>query len=198
VGVLTVQDLTKVQDVKYEDYLFEWMNRPMDLGKVFPIRVLYVKKTELESALIFTFHHSSTDAIRACTFMRKVIEIYNSGVINDSVVSEDIRTSRNGDELIEFLQSKRPRVQHYYLRLLYSIFYRLVLAAIPFPARIFQDKSGHSRIINLCNRTIGPKELKELESKATSVGVELNDILLASAYRLVEKWNGMHGAEKYA
>jgi len=29
-GVLTVQDLTKVQDAKYEYYLFEWMNRPMD------------------------------------------------------------------------------------------------------------------------------------------------------------------------
>ena len=192
-GVLTVQDLTKVQDIKYEDYLFKWMNRPMDLGKVFPVRVLLIKKTELEFALIFTFHHSTTDALRACTFMRKVIETYNSGVFNDSDLSEDIRMSRKGDELIEFLQSKRPRVQHYYMRLLYSIFYRLVLAAIPFPARIFQDKSGHSKIINLCNRTIGPKELKELESKATSVGVELNDILLASAYRLVEKWNGMHG-----
>jgi NRPS condensation-like uncharacterized protein len=193
VGVLTAQDSTEPQDADYESYLFEWMNLPMDLGKVFPVRVLLLKRNRVSSKLIFTFHHSSTDALRACIFMRKVIETYNNGVFKDSELSEDIRTSRTGDELFIFGQSQRPRVKYYYLRISYSIFYRLVLAAIPFPARIFHDNSGNSRTAHLCNRTVGPTECKELEFKAASAGVELNDILLAASYRVVEKWNTMHG-----
>ena len=32
-GPLSFQDLTKLQDANYERHLFEWMNRPMDLGR---------------------------------------------------------------------------------------------------------------------------------------------------------------------
>jgi len=192
-GVLSVQELAELQDANYERYLSEWMNQPMDIRKGFPVRVLLVKKNEVESSLVFTFHHSATDGLRALLFMRRVIESYNSELSRDSQSPEDIRMSRKGDELLEFANSQRSRVEHYYIKMISNLFHRFVIAAFLPPTRVFHDKSGHSRELHLCFETIGPGDLKQIESKATSAGVELNDILLAACYIVVEKWNSMHG-----
>jgi len=57
-----------------------------------------------------------------------------------------------------------------------------------------QDNEGAtSKAIACGNATIGPEKLSKLEAKAASVGVEVNDILLASSYRMVDIWNRMHG-----
>jgi len=192
-GVLTVQDLAELQDANYERYLSEWMNQPMDIRKRFPFRALLIKKNEAESSLVFTFHHSATDGLRGVLFIRKVIEIYNNEVSKVSRQSEDVRIYRKGDELLEFTHSQRPRVEHYYMKIISSLFHRFVIAAYPPPTRVFHDKSGHSKELYLYNKPIGPTELEQIESKAGSAGAELNDILLAAAYRVVEKWNSMHG-----
>lgn len=192
-GVLTVQDLAELQDTDYERYLSEWMNQPMDIRKRFPFRALLLRKNEVESSLVFTFHHSATDGLRGILFIRKVIEIYNNEVSKVSRPSEDVRISRKGDELLQFARSQRPRVEHYYMKIIASLFYRFVIAAYPPPTRVFHDRSGHSKELHLCNKLIGPRELGQIESKAGSAGVELNDVFLAACYTVVEKWNSMHG-----
>jgi NRPS condensation-like uncharacterized protein len=192
-GVLTVQDLAELQDVDYERYLSEWMNQPMDIRKGFPVRVLLLRKNEAESTLVFTYHHSVTDGLRGILFIRKVIESYNNEVSVDTRPSEDIRTSRKGDELLKFARSQRTRVEHYYMKIIASLFHRFVIAAYPPPTRVFHDGSGHSKELHLCNKLISPRELGQIESKVGSAGVEVNDVFLAACYRVVEKWNSMHG-----
>jgi NRPS condensation-like uncharacterized protein len=73
--VLEVQDLVALQAQKdsaqadtgtlYEQRLHEWINRPLDTRKSFPFRVLLLKKGIAEYTLIFTFHHSAVDGVRA-------------------------------------------------------------------------------------------------------------------------------------
>ena len=192
-GVLSVPDQAQLQDTNYESYLSSWMNQPFNIKKEFPVRVLLLRKNELESSLVFTFHHSAADGLRALLFVRKVIESYNNELSEDSKSCEDIRINRKRDELLEFAHSQRSKVGHYYRKMISSLFHRFVIAALPPPTRIFHDKSGQSRELHFCFKIISPREFRQIQSKARSAGVELNDIFLAACYRVVEKWNSMHG-----
>ncbi len=190
-GVLTV--VTGRGDEDYDKLLFEWVNKPMDLRRQLPLRVLLYRKGETQSMLVFTFHHSAADGLRAIFFIRKIIEYYNNDVAKDAHPLEDIRLSIKGDPLFQFAQTHRARVRNYYRKMAYDILYRLVLAAIPSPSRVYCKGSGRSRDTFFCNATIGPEGLSKLEVKAASAGVEVNDILLASSYRMLDIWNRMHG-----
>lgn len=192
-GVLSVQHLASLQDANYERCLSEFLNQRIDVRKVFPFRVLLLRKNEVECSLIFTFHHSAVDGLRALLFIRRIIESYNNEVSEDSQSPEDIRIYSKRDELLEFANSQRSRVEHYYVKMISNLFHRFVIDAFPPPARVFHDKSGDSKEIDHYARTISPTELEQIGSKATSAGVELNDLLLAACYRVVEKWNSMHG-----
>lgn len=203
-GVLTVQDLaSKLQyadirdevqiSAQYEKCLCDWLNRPLDIKKGFPLRVVVLRKSEVESSLIFTFHHSAADGLRAVLFIRRIIEGYNNEVPSDSPLLEDPRIYRGRDELLEFANSQRSRVEHYYVKMIFSLFGRFVINAVPPPTRVFHDSSGDSKEIGYYSRAIDPVELEQIELKSRSAGVELNDLLLAACYRVVEKWNGMHG-----
>jgi len=190
-GVLTEVDGRGGQE--YEKVLFEWVNKPMDLRKQLPLRVLLYRKSETDSMLVFTFHHSAADGLRAMFFIRKIVEYYNDGDIKDVPPPEDIRLSSKGDALFQFAQTHRARVKNYYWKIAYDIAYRLVLAAVPWPSRVYCKATGRSRDTFFCNATIGPEGLGRLEGKAASAGVEVNDILLASSYRMVDIWNRLHG-----
>jgi len=192
-GVLTVQALPSLPDASYDNCLFEFLNQRIDIRKVFPFRVLLLRKNEVECSLVFTFHHSAADALRALLFIRRIIESYNNEVSENSQSPEDTRIYSKRDELLEFANSQRPRVEHYYVKMISNLLYRFVIDAFPPPTRVFHDRSGHSKEIEHYARTISPAELEQIMSKATSAGVELNDILLAACYRVVEKWNSMHG-----
>jgi len=192
-GVLSIADLTQLQDTNYESYLSCWMNQPLNIKKEFPVRVLLLRKNERESSLVFTFHHSTADGLRALLFVRRVIESYNNKHSQDSKFCEDIRINRKGDELLQFAHSQRPKVDRYYRKMIFSLFHRFVIAALPPPTRVFHDKSGQSRDLQLCFKIVSPGEFGQIQSKARSAGVELNDIFLAACYRVVEKWNSMHG-----
>jgi len=192
-GVLSIADQTQLQDTNHESYLSSRMNQPLNIKKEFPVRVLLLRKNELESSLVFTFHHSAADGLRALLFVRKVIESYNNELSQNSKSCDDIRINRKGDELLEFAHSQRSKVESYYRKMISSLFHRFVVAALPPPTRVFHDKSGQSRELHFCFKIIGPWELKQIQSKARSAGVELNDIFLAACYRVVEKWNSMHG-----
>jgi len=192
-GVLSVPDQAQLRDTNHESYLSSWMNQPLNIKKEFPVRVLLLRKRGRESLLVFTFHHSAADGLRALLFVRKVIESYNNEFPKNSEPEGDIRINRKGDELLEFAHSQRSKVQHYYRKMIYSLFHRFVIAALPPPTRVFHDKSGHSKELGFCFRVIGPREFEQIQSKARSAGVELNHIFLAACYRAVEKWNSMHG-----
>jgi len=192
-GVLSIADQAQLQDTDYESYLSSWMNQPLNIKKEFPVRVLLLKKNERESSLVFTFHHSAADGLRALLFVRKVIESYNNELSKGSKSSGDIRINRKGDELLEFAHSQRAKVDHYYRKMISSLFHRFVIAAIPTPTRVFHDKSGQSRELHFCFKIISPGEFRQIQSKARSAGVELNHIFLAACYRAVGKWNSMHG-----
>jgi NRPS condensation-like uncharacterized protein len=192
-GVLSVADQAQLQDTNYESYLFSWMNQPLNIRKEFPVRVLLIRKNEGEASLVFTFHHSAVDGLRALLFVRKVIESYGNKLSQDSKSPGDIRINRKGDELLEFAHSQRSKVEHYYRKMISSVFHRFVIAALPPPTRVFHDKSGQSRELHFCFKIVRPKEFGQIQSKAKSAGVELNDIFLTACYRAVEKWNSIHG-----
>jgi len=191
--VLSIADQAQLQGTNYKSYLSSRMNQPFNIKKEFPVRVLLLKKNERESSLVFTFHHSAADGLRALLFVRKVIEIYNNELSQDSKSPGDIRINRKGDELLEFAHSQRPKVERYYRKMIFSLFHRFVIAALPPPTRVFHDKSGRSKELHFCFKIISPKEFGQIQSKARSAGVELNDIFLAACYQVVEKWNSMHG-----
>ena len=192
-GVLSVQDLGELQDTNYERHLSAWINQPMNIREGFPLRVLLLRKSEAESSLVFTFHHSAADGLRTLLFIRKVIESYDNQVSDDSQAPEDIRIFRRGDELLEFAHSQRSRVEHYYMKMVSSLFHRLFTAPLSPPTRIFHDNLGQWEEIHFCFETISPPEFQQIESKSKSVGVTLNDILLAACFRTIEKWNVVHG-----
>ncbi len=192
-GVLSVADQAKLQDTDHNSYLSSWMNQPLNIKKEFPVRALLLRKNERESSLVFTFHHSAVDGLRALLFVRKVIESYNNGLSQDSESCGDIRINRKGDELLEFAHSQRSKVEHYYRKMIASLFHRFAIAALPPPTRIFHDKAGKSRELRFCFNIISPREFKQIQSKAISAGVELNHIFLAACYQAVEKWNSIHG-----
>jgi len=191
--VLNVPDHAQLQSTSYEGYISSWMNKPLDIRKEFPVRVLLLKKDERESSLVFTFHHSAADGLRALLFVRKVIEHYNNELSRESKSCGDIRINRKGDELLEFAHSQRSKVEHYYRKMIFSLFHRFVISVFPFPTRAFHDKSGQSRKLHFYSKTISRGEFEQIQSKAMSAGVGLNDIFLAACYRTVEKWNNMHG-----
>lgn len=192
-GVLSVPDHAQLQDTNHESYLSSWMNQALNIKKEFPVRVLLLRKNERESLLVFTFHHSAADGLRALIFIRKVIESYNNELSKNSKSLVDIRINRKGDELLEFAHSQRSKVEHYYRKMIFSLFHRFVIAAFPPPTRVFHDKSGQSRELGFCFKIVRPREFEQVQSKARAAGVELNHIFLAACYRAVERWNNMHG-----
>jgi NRPS condensation-like uncharacterized protein len=192
-GVLSVQDLGELQDTDYERHLSAWINQPMNIREEFPLRVLLLRKNEVESSLVFTFHHSAADGLRTLLFIRKVIESYDNEVSGDPQAPKDIHILRRGNELLESAHSQRSTVEHYYMRMISSLFHRFSIALLSPPTRISHDKRGQWQEIRFCFETINPPELQQIESKSKSVGVTVNDILLAACFRTMEKWNRLHG-----
>ena len=191
-SVLTVWDTAKLEATGYQGCLAEWINQPMDLGKGFPVRVLLLKNKEVESTLVFTYHHVAADGVRAIHFTGKVIASYN-GASLDPEPQEEIRMSHKRDEMFEFAQSQRSRVKRYYLKVFADLANRFVLSALPPPTRVFHDLSGSSRELDVCSETLGPAELESIEARARSASAGLNDLLLAACARVVEEWNRVHG-----
>jgi NRPS condensation-like uncharacterized protein len=192
-GVLSVSDQAQLQDTNYESYLSQWMNQPLDIKSGFPVKVLLLRKNELESSLVFTFHHSAADGRGSLLFVSKVIESYNDELSKNSESEGDIGVNRKGDKLLQFAHGQRSKVEHYYRKMVSSLFHRFIIAALPPPTKVFHDRTGRSRELRFYFKVVNPGELEEIQFKARSAGVAVNDILLAACHRVVEKWNRIHG-----
>ncbi len=180
-------------DSRYEECLYEWMNRPLDIEREFPLRVLLLRRSASECTLVFTFHHTSADGLRALGFVREVVESYNGEIRGDTQSADDPRMFQRGDELFQLAQAQRPRVRHYYLKIVSSLFHRFFVAPFSPPARIVHDRSGDSEDIYFCSATLKPAELGRIKAEAESVGVSVNDFLVAACFGAVEKWNASCG-----
>lgn len=192
-GVLTVKDLAELPDANYERCLSEWINQPLDLWKEFPFRALLLRKNEVESSLILTGHHIAVDGLGAVLFILKVFESYDKDVSEDAQTPEDIRISHKGDEILQFARSQRSSVEHYYMKMISSLFHRFFIAPFHPPTRIFHDKSGRPEGVGYCNGAIDPAEFRQIRSRAKAARVSVNDVLMAACYRVIERWNSLHG-----
>jgi NRPS condensation-like uncharacterized protein len=170
-GVLSVADQAQLQDTNYDSYLSSRMNQPFNIRKEFPVRAFLLRKNERESSLVFTFHHSAADGLRALLFVRKVIESYNNEPSKNSESQRDIRINRKGDELLEFAHSQRSKVKHYYRKMIFSLFHRFVISALPFPTRVFHDRSGKSKELRFCFEIISPGEFGKSSLKQCQPGL---------------------------
>lgn len=195
-SILEVHDLGNIKsETEYEKCLFEWINRPMDIKKGFPIRVLLLRKGEGASSLIFTFHHSAIDGIQAIHFMDEVISSYNNRTPDESLPSYDVPMRHRGDELIKLARCERPETKRFYRNMLYYMFHFLLTTPFAHSSRIFHKRRGQSAEINFCSTRMKPTEVQQIKSKAKSVGGTVNDVLLAACFTTIEKWNRQHGKE---
>ena len=194
-GALTVKELADVPDANYERCVSEWINKPLDPWKELPFRALLLRKNEVESSLIFTGHHIAVDGLGAALFILKVFDSYGKDVPEESKPPEDIRTPRKGDEIFQFARSQRSSVEHYYKRIISDLLHRFFIAPFHPPTRIFHDKSGRSERLGSCNGSIDPAEFGEIRSKAKAARITVNDVLLAACFRVIDRWNSLHGQD---
>jgi NRPS condensation-like uncharacterized protein len=175
-----------------ERRLSEWMNKPLDPAKALPCRVLLLRETLRESSLVFTFHHAAVDGVRALRFVGEVIQEYN-GVDGRSRLSAQGAPATDGDQLVALAKACRPGVKHFYLKMAASLAHRFLIAPVSPNARIYRTTSKPSAEICFCQDYLNPRELRQIRSKSKSVGVKVNDILLAACFRTIEQWNEGYG-----
>ena len=199
--VLEVQDLVALQEQKdsaradtgalYEQRIHEWINRPLDTRKSFPFRVLLLKKGTADYALVFTFHHSAIDGVRAIHLIDDVISRYHNKPPDASLLPQGVK--RNGDELLQEAKTERARTKGFYREMLAHLSYFVFINPLFHPARIFHDRSEPSGEVSYCSAKITPAEFQQLKARSKSVGGTVNDILMAICFRSVDKWNRRHG-----
>jgi NRPS condensation-like uncharacterized protein len=199
--LLEVQDLAALQAKKgsaradtgtpYEQSIHEWINRPLDTRKVFPFRVLLLKKGPADYTLVFTFHHSAIDGVRALRLIDDVVSRYHNKPPDASLLPQGVK--RSGDELLQEARTERARTEHFYREMLAHLFYFVFINPLFHPARIFHDRSEPSGEVSHCSAKIAPAEFQQLKAKSDSVGGSVNDILMAVCYRSIDKWNRRHG-----
>jgi NRPS condensation-like uncharacterized protein len=199
--VLEVHDLVALQAQQnparvdigtlYEQCIHEWINRPLDTSRAFPFRVLLLKKGTADYSLVFTFHHSAIDGVRALRLIDDVVSRYHNKPPDASLLPQGVK--RNGDELLQEARTERARTKHFYREMLSHLSYWLFINPLFHPARIFHDRSAGLGEVSFCSAKITPAEFLELKAKSNSVGGTVNDILMAVCYRSIDKWNRRHG-----
>lgn len=200
--LLEVQDLTVGQEQRglaradtetlYQQHIQEWINRPLDVRRSFPFRVLLLKRRPSDSVLVFTFHHSAVDGVRAVRIVNDVISRYHSKPPDDSLLPQGAKR-RRGDELLLEAGTERARTRHFYREMLSHLSYFVFINPLFHPARVFHDRSERLGKVGFCSAKITPTEFQQLKAKSNSVGGTVNDILMAICYRSIDKWNSRHG-----
>lgn len=178
----------------HEAAIRQWINRPMNLKENPPVRVLLLRGKPQECTLIFTFHHSAADGLRALRFIREVIARYNGEGLTHLPAAEDTCSCHRRDEVLSLVQTWKERTKHFYFRLFRQLFHRFVLAALPPPERLFHDKCGSSSSdVFFLHRTLRSSQVSQFGSRPGTSGLSVNDRLLACCFSAVDRWNQMHG-----
>ncbi|MBM3157046.1 MAG: DUF1298 domain-containing protein, partial [Chloroflexi bacterium] len=74
-----------------------------------------------------------------------------------------------------------------------GLFRRFVLRPFNPPSQVFHDKSEQRSLTAHVLGSINQAELNLIQSGAKAAGFTVNDILLAACFRVVQKWNNLHG-----
>ena len=197
VALLTYLDLSDKSpaagetDLRYEEALAEWVNRPFDPFQDFPVKVLLTKKAGSESHLVFSFDHSALDGIRSLRFIEEVVKTYNGGAQPEPSSLHELRSSK-GDELLGFARSQRAIRKGFYRKVFTSLLHRLFISSLNPPSRVFHDKPEQRNVTAHLLGSIDLAELDRILSGAKAAGFNINDVLLAACFRVVEKWNNLH------
>ncbi|MDM7999221.1 MAG: condensation domain-containing protein [Dehalococcoidia bacterium] len=199
--VLEVQDLVSSHTQQgstqvdaralYEERIHEWINRRLDVRKDFPFRVLLVKRAPGDCVLVFTFHHSAVDGVRAVRILNDVISRYHNRPPDDCLAPPAVRP--DSDELLWEAKAERARTKNFYREMLSHLAYFVLINPLFHPARIFHDKSRRPGEVAFCSARIAPAEFQQLKAKSNSVGGTVNDILMAVCFRSIDRWNRRHG-----
>jgi NRPS condensation-like uncharacterized protein len=174
----------------YDALLLAWLNRPLDPIKEWPWRVLLLRGTATESSLVFTFHHSATDGLGALRFITEVIRRYN-GTVGDPPVGGAI--TRKGDELVALARDRRLRTTHFRVKMISSLCHRFAIAPLSPHGRVCRAAARPAPELYLCQAALKPHELRQIRSKAKSIGATVNDVLLAACFKTMDQWNDVHG-----
>ncbi len=181
------------QQERQEKVVSEWINRPLDPSKEIPVRVLLLDKGETEGSLIFTFHHSAIDGLRAIKFIEEVLERYDRRDPFESALSADLPMQRNGDELMALARSERRRTPRFRRQMLYYMFRFLFVTPFHRSARIYNHGRKPSAMIDFCTGRVKPEAFQEMKSRSKPLGATANDVLMAAAFRAIDGWNELHG-----
>ncbi len=201
-GMLEVADSTLrppaqdgVAGVQYEDRISEWINRPLDLSKELPVRALLLRKGETEYSLIFTFHHSAIDGLRSVRLIEEVLARYDHRDPFESALSADLPKQRDGDELMALARAERGRVPRFRQAMLSYMFRFLLVTPFRRSSRIFHDGARSDVGIDFCSARLDSARFQQIKSRAKIAGATANDVLMAVAFRTIEKWNKLHGKD---
>ncbi len=178
-------------DLRYEEALTEWVNRPFDPFQELPVRVLFIKMASSESHLVFSFDHSSLDGIRSIRFIEEVVKVYNGGALPEPSLLHELRRSK-GDELLGFARSQRAIRKGFYRKVFTNLFHRLFMSSLNPPSRVFHDKSEQRSVTAHLLGSIDLAELDRIMSRAKAAGFDINDVLLAAYFRVIQEWNNLH------
>ena len=179
---------------QYEKHIREWINRPFDPRRDLPVRVLILTTGEAECSVVFTFHHSAIDGLRAIAFIEEVLAIYDCQDSFESALSGKVAAQRKKDELMALARSEGRRVPRFRRAMLYYMLRFLLMTPFRRSSRIFRDGSPKDEPgIDFCTVRLEPAALQMMKSKAKNVGATANDILMAAALRTIDKWNSLHG-----
>jgi NRPS condensation-like uncharacterized protein len=177
---------------QYENSLSEWINRPLDPSKELPVRALLLRKGEAEYSLIFTFHHSAIDGLRSVRFIEEVLARYDHRDPFETALSADLPKQRDGDELMALAGAERRRVPRFRRAMLSYMFHFLVMTPFRRSSRIFHDGPGQELGIDFCSGRVDAARFQQMKSTAKSIGATANDILMAAAFKTIDKWNRLH------
>ncbi len=191
--VLVVKDLSGLPESAYEEYIDEWVNTPLDLGRDYPFKMVLIKRAEARFTLVFTIHHMASDGLGMALFVISVINSYGQVAQGEQHTPERIRGFNEGDQLLGFAREQRPGTERYYLKMLGDLFNRFITSSFTPPARIHHDKSGRSDDVGFCFADVPKDGFGVLKAKTREAGVTVNDVLMAACYRTIEKWNRQHG-----
>ena len=178
---------------RHEKCISEWINRPLDPRKELPVRALLLEDGEAKYSLVFTFHHSAIDGLRAIRFIEEVLERYEHGDPFESALSADLPKQRNRDELIALAQAEQRRVPGFRRQMLYYMFRFLVLTPFRRSTRIFHDGRRPSPRIDFCAGRLDSDRFRQMKSRSKALGATANDVLMAAAFRVIDEWNRLHG-----
>jgi NRPS condensation-like uncharacterized protein len=189
----TAEDLNGAQ-TEYGKLISEWINRPIELSRELPVRALLLRRDGAGYSLIFTFHHSAIDGLRAIRFIEEVLARYEHRDAFESALSAGLPKQRNGDELIELARAERRRVPSFRRAMLCYMFRFLALTPFRRSTRIL-NKGEPSPEIDFCSGRLDSARFQQMKSRSKALGTTANDILMAAAFRAIEAWNRLHGKD---